>query len=418
MRAPGEIANMVPDPSLIMVLWLAGGAYVLLSANVAAEISSALPKAGGHYVPVREGLGDAMGLIVGWTMWLAFVAVNAALAIASADFLGTIVPWIGAHVSLVAAMLLLVVTGLNWAGVEEGRWIQIVGTILKIGVLITVLAVALTVSPPAEATVTVTPSQPSQIGLLAILGGLQFIVSVYDGWYGSIYFSEEDTDPGRNIPRSLFQSAIIVILVYLAVNFSLLRVLDMDSLRSSQLPMAPVIDLVFGQSGGVFVALLATLMALVTMNGCIMATPRVLYGLAEDDLFLKSALRVNRGGTPTFALAVGTAISLPLIFSGGYVFVFRLMGALTLFAACLYNLSYFALRRNRPELPRPFRALGHPVLPALALVFSAALVAGFVISDLFSGLVMVGLIAICVPVGLHLGRQKRAASKLAADPAL
>ena len=407
MRAPGEIANMVPDPTVIMLLWIAGGVYVLLSCNVASEISSALPKAGGHYVPVREGLGDAMGLLVGWTMWIAFVAVNAAIAIAAADFMGTFIPWVDANVPLTALAILLIVTALNWAGVEEGKVFQIVGTVIKIALLMAVVVAALAI--PAQTLTTAEPAaaQPEVIGILAIVAGLQFVVAVYDGWYTSIYFAEEDKDPGRNIPRSLFQSAIAVILIYLAVNYSLLRALDFDSLRASELPIAPVINQLFGQSGSVFVALLATLMALVTLNGCIMSTPRVLYGLAADGLFLKSALKVNRGGTPTVALAVGTIIAIPLIFSGGYVFVFRLMGALTLFAASLYNLSYFALRLRQPNLPRPFRAWGHPVLPALALIFSTALVVGFVIADPFSGIVMLGLMAICIPVGVHLERQRR-----------
>lgn len=94
MRAPGEIANMVPNPTIVLFLWLVGGIYVLLSCNVAAEISSAIPRSGGHYIPVHEGLGNAMGLLVGWTMWSAFVVVNAALCIAAVDFLGTILPFV------------------------------------------------------------------------------------------------------------------------------------------------------------------------------------------------------------------------------------------------------------------------------------------------------------------------------------
>lgn len=411
MRAPGEIAQMVPDPVIVMLLWLAGGVYVLLSCNVAAEISSALPKAGGHYVPVREGLGDAMGLLVGWTMWVAFVAVNAAIAIAAADFLGSIIPWIGENVSLSAMLILLAVTALNWPGVEEGRWVQIVGTAIKIGLLIAVVAVALAMPAGSAATAAPTATasvMPEPISVLSILLGLQFIVAVYDGWYSTIYFAEEDRDPGRNIPRSLFRSAIIVTVIYLAVNYSLIRALDFEVLRSSTLPMAPVIEAASGQWGNVFVALLATLMALVTLNGAIMATPRVLYGMARDGLFLKSALRVNRGGTPTVALAAGTLISIPLVFSGGYVFVFRLMGALTLLAACLYILSYFALRMRQPDLPRPFRARGHPVLPALILIINCALVGSFVYSEPVSGLLMLALVAICIPVGVHLNRQRQA----------
>lgn len=408
MRAPGEIANIVPDPTVVMLLWLAGGLYVMLMANVAAEISSAIPRSGGHYIPVHEGLGDAMGMLVGWTMWIVGVAACAFLSLAAAEFLGTVIPWVADQGSNVAVLFLLGVTALNWAGVEEGRRAQIASTILKVVLLLAVIGVAFVMpAGTASGEAAVTPTQVEPISFLAILAGLQFIVAVYDGWYASIYFAGEDKDPGRNIPRSLFQSAVIVTLIYLAVNWALIRALDFSVLRASTLPMATVIEAATGRWGSIIVALVAVLMALGTLNAIVMSNPRALYGMAEDGLFLKSALRVNRGGTPTCALALGTALAIPLIYSGGYVFVFRLAGAMVLFGSCLFVLSYFALRKNQPDLARPYRAKGHPVLPALALMINLALLIGFVISEPISGAIMAGMIAICISVGLHLKREKR-----------
>lgn len=414
MRAPGEIANLVPDPAIIMLLWLAGGLYVLLMANVAAEISSAIPRSGGHYIPVHEALGDSMGLLVGWTMWIGGVAATAFLALAAADFLALIAPGFADHVKIVALLVLFGVTALNWAGVEEGRWAQIISTSLKLALLLAVVGVALTM-PAGEAGNKAAPAPATiePISILTILAGLQFIVTVYDGWYASIYFAGEDKDPGRNIPRSLFQSAMIVTVIYLAVNWALITALEFETLRASTLPMAQVIEAVAGRWGTVAVGLIAVLMALGTLNAAVMTNPRALYGMAQDGLFLKSALKVNRGGTPTFALALGFILAIPLIFSGGYVFVFRLVGAMVLFASCLYVLSYFALRKHQPERARPYRAKGHPVFPTLVLIINLALLISFVIAEPISGAIMAGMIAICIPVGLHLGREKR---RLAAAP--
>ncbi|QPL40761.1 amino acid permease [Erythrobacter sp. A30-3] len=416
MRTPGEIANMVPDPTIVMLLWLAGGLYVLLMVNVAAEISSAIPRSGGHYIPVHEGLGDAMGLLVGWTMWIAGVAATAFLAIAAAEFLGLVVPAAADHGAIVALIILTGVTALNWAGVEEGRWAQIISTAMKLALLLAVISVAL-ILPEAESESAATAPALSEaivvepVSILTILIGLQFIVTVFDGWYASIYFAGEDKDPGRNIPRSLFQSAIVVTLIYLGINWALITALDFETLRASTLPMAQVIEAATGRWGTVVVAVIAMLMALGTLNAAIMMNPRTLFGMAEDGLFLKSALKVNRGGTPTVALALGFIVAVPLIFSGGYVFVFRLVGAMVLFASCLYVLSYFALRARQPELERPYRAKGHPFLPALVLLINVALLASFVIAEPFSGVIMAGMIAICIPVGIHLQRQRGLAVK-------
>jgi APA family basic amino acid/polyamine antiporter len=408
MRAPGEIANMVPDPTVVMLLWLAGGLYVLLMANVAAEISSALPRSGGHYIPVHEGLGDSMGMLVGWTMWIVGVAACAFLSLAAAEFLGTLVPWVAENGASVAALFLIGVTALNWSGVEEGRWAQIASTALKVALLLAVVGVALAMpAGNAAGEIETAPLVAEPLTILSVLAGLQFIVAVYDGWYISIYFAGEDKDPGRNIPRSLFQSAIIVTLIYLAVNWALIRALDFAVLREATLPMATVIEAATGRWGSIIVALIAVLMALGTLNAVVMSNPRTLYGMAEDGLFVKSALKVNRGGTPTFALAFGTALAIPLIYSGGYVFVFRLAGAMVLFGSCLFVLSHFALRKHRPDLARPYRAKGHPILPAIALLINLALLIGFVIAEPISGAMMAGMIAICIPVGLHLAREKR-----------
>ncbi|MEH6701223.1 amino acid permease, partial [Parasphingorhabdus sp.] len=163
---------------------------------------------------------------------------------------------------------------------------------------------------------------------------------------------------------------------------------------------------VFGRTGNIVVALIATIMALVTLNSIVMPTPRILFAMARDGLFLQSATRVNRGGTPTVALAISALIAFPLIWSGGFIFVFKLTGALSIFASSLYFAAFFALRRSQPDLPRPFRAVGHPVLPALALVISVLLLIAFIAADPISGVSMLGLIAICIPVGIHLGRER------------
>ncbi len=155
--------------------------------------------------------------------------------------------------------------------------------------------------------------------------------------------------------------------------------------------------------------LAAAIMALLTLNALVMTHPRVLYGMARDGLFLKSAMLVNRGGTPWAALLIGTVVPIPMILTGAYIFVFKIQVAIVVFAAVLYNASYFALRLKRPQMERPFRAIGHPVLPGLILAITIALFAAVVIADPVSGLWVAGLICICVPVGLHLEQKRRKA---------
>lgn len=408
MRTPGVIANEVPIAEIAKLLWVLGGVYVLLSCNVAAELTAALPKAGGIYVPVREAYGDGLGMLTGWANWTAYIAGSAALALACADFLGTIFDPVAANKAIVAAIILFAVTVLNWVGVQEGRWIQIIGSAIKIILLVGVIIAAFIVDPVITAADPAPTVPLSALGIVAVITAFQIILGAYDGWIGPAAFAEEDKDPGRNIPRALFRSAFLVIAVYLALNLALFSILDMTTLRDSDLPVALLIEALLGPTGNVAVALLATFMALITLNGLVMSAPRILFAMARDRLFLHEATRVNRGGTPWVALLCGTAVAVPLLFSGGYVFVFKIQTALGIFAGTIYCAAFFTLRRRCPDLPRPFRAIGYPALPALILLINAALFISVVVADPMGGIWIAALIAICLPVGMALGRRRRA----------
>lgn len=186
----------------------------------------------------------------------------------------------------------------------------------------------------------------------------------------------------------------------------------MVALRASELPVGLVIENAFGQSGGLLVALLAIVIVVVAINAIVMGSARILYGLARDGLFLPVAMRVNKGGTPHIALAISAAVAIPLIFTGAFAFLFKLMAALAIFVFFFYELSLFALRIRQPDLHRPFRAIGYPVLPALVCLLDLGLLIAFIAADPMSGVYMAVLIAVCIPVGIILHRRREAAGLL------
>ncbi|MGY6551511.1 MAG: APC family permease [Erythrobacter sp.] len=422
MRTPGVVANEVPVFWAAMAVWALGGVYVLLSVNVAAELTTALPRAGGIYVPVRAAFGDSMGLLAGWAMWAGYAAACAALALAFAEFLSLAIPLAAPFVALIAVAALLLVTGFNLKGVEEGRISNIAGLMIKLALLGGVIVAAFVLDAPGAAA----SPQPAAsrslpeaaIGWIAFITALQIVLGAYDGRQAPTFFAEEDKDPARNIPRGFLTSAILVMAIYLGINLALFNLLDIEALRSAELPLGLVIEALLGPVGLTLTGLAAAIMALLTLNALVMQQPRILYGMARDGLFLKSAMLVNRGGTPWAAMLIGMAVAIPMILTGAYIFVFKIQVAASIFAAVLYNASYFVLRYRRPNMVRPFRAIGHPVLPALILAITAMLFAAIVNADPVSGIWVMGLIGICVPVGLYLGhaRRKLAASSAALRP--
>ena len=414
MRTPGLVADQVPVIWMVLSLWALGGLHVMLSANVASELATSLPKAGGTYVPVRAAFGELMGLLAGWTDWLSNTAAIAALSVACANFLGAIVPALLPHSAPVAAVFALSIIALNWPGVREGQIAQTFGSIVKVGMIGGVIGVAFLAEPIAIQEVVARAGDVSGIaapavGFFAAIAAYQMIYGAYTGWHAPIYFVEEDRKAATNIPRAMVISILLVATIYLSLNVSLMNALDMDALRASDLPAALVIENAFGRFGGVLVALLAIVIVVVAINAIVMCCARILYGLARDGLFLPVATKVNKGGTPHIALAITAAVAVPLIFSGAFAFLFKLTAALAIFAFFLYEASLFALRRQQPDLHRPFRAMGYPFLPAFVCLLDLALLIAFIAADPMSGVYMALLIAVCIPVGIILHRRREAA---------
>lgn len=280
MRTPGLVADQVPVVWIVLALWTLGGLRVLLSANVASEQVTTIPKAGGTYEPVRAAFGDSIGLLSGWTDCVTNIAAIAALSVACGNFLGTILPQLVPHSAPVAAGFALSVTALNWPGSREGQIAQTLGSVIKVGLIIAVIAVAFlaepipvseAVSPASAATASAAPA----VGFFAIIAAYQMIYGAYTGWQAPIYFVEEDAKAATNIPRAMLVSILIVMAIYVALNLSLLSALDMTALRASDLPVALVIENAFGRSGGVLVARLAIIIVVVALNAIVMANARI-----------------------------------------------------------------------------------------------------------------------------------------------
>jgi APA family basic amino acid/polyamine antiporter len=399
LRAPGAVVDQVPFPAIALCLWAVAGLHALISANVIAEVMTAVPKSGGLFVPARAAFGRSGGLLIGWTDWLNQIAGIAALSIACGEFLALIVPALQGHQGATGAAISLVLVLINLAGVREGSVVQIAGSGLKATLLIG-LALAVFLMPstaptsaaPAEAII-------RPLSLWGVVVAYQLILGVMAGWPNPAYFSEEDTAPGKNIPRALFSSILAVTALYLLVNAALIHALPLDQLRSSELPISLALSNIFGPLSIKIVAAAAIVIILTCNNANFMVGSRVLYGLAQQGLFPSAAKRVNSGGTPHIALVFTAAFALLLTLTGKFELMFLIMGALGVLPLIVAEAAIFKLRRAAPNLPRPYRAWGYPWLPALALLIDISLLILFIAADWKSGLSIIAAVAICIPIG-------------------
>lgn len=404
LRTPASVADAVGSVQIALLLWAAVAVHSFIQANVIAELMAALPKAGGLFVPSRAAFGEPGGLLVGWVDWLSIVAAIAVLSIITAEFLGTFVPIVGAHPGIAGAMIAVPFFLLNWLGVREGSTAQIIGSLAKVGFLLCIASLIL-LSPPQSSAVGEAASR-APITLLGIIVGYQIIFGAYAGWTSPAYFAAEDENPGRNIPRSLFATVASVAALYLIVSAALSHALPLDALRTSKLAAADAVGGILGSSALQTVAAGAVLIAATCLNANIMQAPRVLYGLAEQRLFPAFALAVNRGGTPSVALILTALTSTALALTGEFETVFRIMATLGMFPLLLADLALFKLRRDAPDLPRPYRAKLYPWLPGLAVVLDVTILAAFLLSDWTSGLFILAAVAVAWPIGSWMGRSR------------
>lgn len=396
-RAPGSIAEQLPNPGLFLLIWLAGGVYALLGAISLAELGTMIPRSGGQYVFSRYALGEYAGFIVGWSDWISSCGSTAAVALLIGEFSGALIPALSGRDQTVAAGIAILFALLQWRGIVWGSNVQNLTSLLKaLAFLALILAAfilgdggALTTSEPHSSVITTS----------AIIISLQSAIYTYDGWSGVIYFSEEVRQPERDIPRALFGGVLTITAIYLLVNVALLYVLPMSQIAGKEFAAGEAANVIFGTHGDTIFRCLTIVSMLSGINALHLMATRVLFAMSRDGLFTQKAAVVNKGGTPEVSLFLSALVAVLFIVLG-QTFE-RVITVLAFFFVANYILSFislFVLRRREPEKPRPYRAWGYPVTPALALIGSIAFLAGAIAADTRNSVYALLLLAVSYPV--------------------
>jgi len=399
-RAPGSIAQQLPHPWLFLGVWAIGGLYALLGAISLAELGAMIPRSGGQYVFARYALGEYAGFIVGWSDWISTCGSAAAVALLIGKFAGTLLKTLEGSSVLIAAIVAIVFAALQWRGVVWGSAAQNITSLLKALAFVVLIAAAFIFGRGSSFTTAEQLGMPAGLGLLAaIVLSLQSVIYTYDGWSGVIYFSEEVTNPGRDIPRAMFGGVLTIIAIYLLVNLALLFVLPISQIAGQDFAAGVAAQALFGQHGTTIFLTLTILSMLSAINAYHLMATRVLFAISRDGLFAKQAATVNKGGTPAVALFISAAVALLFIIFG-QTFE-RVITVLAFFFVANYTLSFisvFVLRRREPEKERPYRSWGYPWTTALALIGSVLFLAGAIASDTRNSIYALALLAVSYPL--------------------
>jgi len=424
-----DIAHQVRSPGLLLMVWLVAGVMTLIGGLSYGELAAAMPRAGGQYVYLRESLGPIWGFLYGWSMLLVIqTATIAAVAIAVARFTAVMIPWFSAshwiwrlgtmgpwsfwfgtlgpynvglnRQNLLAILSIVLITWINMRGLRVGSIVQNIFTVTKIGTLAALALLGFWFSTAVASAANFTdfwrnaglsvmhpypPDSPHwMIGTLTLVG-VAMVGSLFamDAWNNITFTAAEVRNPSRNLPLSLALGTGIVVLLYTMANVAYLRVLPLSGDPHGATALArgieyaadgrvgtAVAEVIFGRGGAVVMAIAILISGFGCNNGLILSGARIYYAMAKDGLFFQLVGKVNRYHAPGAALIVQCIWAAVLCLSGTYgqLLNFLIFAVLIFYILTLGGL--FLLRWKRPEMERPYRAIGYPVLPALYLVMA------------------------------------------------
>jgi APA family basic amino acid/polyamine antiporter len=428
----GDMARVLPDPWLILGVWAAGGLLTLAGALTYAELGVLFPRAGGLYHYLREAYGPLPGFLYGWIAFLVIMSGGiAAIAIAFGEYLASFLPALarplgvlplpwgslevtGVQLSAVGAIVLL--TAVNHVGLEEGAWVQNALTVLKVGSILAFGALGL-LAPLSTGVSTgvmeaAGPSSGLPPGALLVAFGTAMIAALwtYDGWYGLTCSAGEVRDPARSLPRGLILGTAAVVGLYLLLNLAYLRALPIAELAATPRVGEAAAARLFGPGG----ARLVSLAVLVSAFGCLSATilysSRIYLPMAADGLFFRSLAAVHpRFRTPVRCLWAQSGWAALLAFSGTYAQLYTYV----VFSSVLFHVAtaaaVFVFRRRLPDLPRPYRTWGYPVVPGLFIAACLLLLGNTLAVSPRESLLGLGLLALGLPA-YFLFRRKSASA--------
>jgi len=375
-RVPSTVATQVPSVGGMAIIWVVGALVAIAGALPVIAVTSALPRAGGTYVYLKEAYGPLVGFLYGWVkMVLSGPAAIAALSLIFAEYARGFATLTDNQVHLVAGALIVTLTLANIAGVPWGMALQNASSFAKV-LALAVLAVLLFSLGQASHGAFAQPIAWSGITAKGFWAALIGVLFTYTGWMEFTYIAGEVRDPARAYPRALFAGMAIIVVVYLAINAAYLYVLPVPAMAKSTLVAATAASGPLGRAGTMFVSALVMLSTFGALNGSIMSSPRVWYAMANDGLLFKTvgSVHPNRR-TPHVALLLNMALGLAAVFTHTFeqlarIFVLGRWPFVTLAIA-----TVFIIPRRRPELAPLIRAWGYPFVPAAFIVFSVAMIA-------------------------------------------
>src|SRR6185436_707310 len=417
-RSPAGIADKLPGPLPLLIIWLTGGIFVLCGALTLAEVAGAFPRTGGVYVVIRESWGRLPAFLFGWSeLVIIRAAALGAIATTFSEYFVRVLGYdprvapYSRYVHYIAAVAIVLTATFNYVGIKWGSLVQNLTTLAKTGALLLIIILALAIGLPQTGGYYTPAVPPGSFSVGSFGLALVSVLWVYDGWADVSFVGGEVKDPEKNLPRVLIYGTLIIIALYLLANLAYLAVLPVDQIRQSKLVAADVADKLMGPAGVAFVSVAVMISTFGTLNGSVMTGSRILFTMAADGLLFRPVATVDkRFQTPAVAIGLSAILGVIFVLAGTFE---RLADTFVTAIVPFYALAVGAIfiLRRRPDYHPPFRVPGYPVVPAIFII-ATILLLGNAITDPASRvatLAVLGVILLGIPI-FFLTKSRRAAN--------
>ncbi|MBZ5568842.1 MAG: amino acid permease [Acidobacteriia bacterium] len=422
---PTEMMQAVGSAKLVYLAWVVGGALSFLGALTYAELGAMKPEAGGEYVYLRDGYGPLAGFVYAWsTLLIAKPGSIATIATGMARILGGFPAFRGlprtavaspltiTYAQLLAMALVIFISFINHIGVKRAGEFQLFFTLLKVGLVLTVIVVAFTYGGGRAANYA-TRFQGAKGGMIGFMIAMLASLWAYDGWNNLNMVAGEIRRPERSIPMALIGGVGIVAALYMLMNAALQYVMPAAGIAATGSPAADAMRIVLGAGAASIFTLVMGFQMLATLNGAVLSGARVPFAAAQDGYFIAALARVHpRYRTPSAAIVFQAALAIVLVLAVGK---FQALFSITLFAEWLFYMlttsTVFVFRWREPDAPRPYRVWGYPVAPAVFIAASAVLLSYTFASNVKNSLLGCLVMLAGIPVYLVFSRKRRTTSR-------
>ena len=417
----GIMAKSIPSGGLILLAWLVGGLLTLAGALTYAELGAAMPEAGGQYVYLREAYGPMAGFLFGWILFLVYMTGGiAALALAFAEYIGYFFPYLGTnhiivtldipllkgslHYSLSAGQMIgvsviILLSIVNFIGVGLGKSIQNVFTVIKIGTIAAIIILGFAIGKGTPPELAMDPAGMSFGSIIIGFGvALVAVAWAFDGWNNLNFVAGEIKNPRRNLPLALILGTLGITFLYVLVNYIYLYALPLKETIGVVRIAEKATGALFGSSTGTLISALVIVSVFGSLNGSILVGPRVYFAMAKDGLFFQKVAHVHpRFRTPGFSILIQAVWASLLTLLGTFeqILTFAMFIAIAFWIAA--TAAVFTLRKKRPDLPRPYKTWGYPVVPAIFIIASTGILLNTLIEKPVEALAGILLTALGIP---------------------